>query len=115
MKEQENTLTLTQVQQRVDQYISQFEEGYFDPQTLIVRFCEELGELAREVSHQFGVKKKKPGEPAGDMPGEIGDLLFILVCLSNSQGYSLEDIFNNTMQKYEVRDKHRWTRKKGEE
>lgn len=103
--------TLKEVQARVDQYISQFEEGYFDPPTLVNRFCEELGELAREVSHRFGPKKKKPGEAEGDIALEIGDLLFILVCLANSQGYDLGEIFRQTMDKYDTRDKDRWTRK----
>ncbi|MTV48344.1 nucleotide pyrophosphohydrolase [Heliobacillus mobilis] len=107
-----DSLTMKEVQARVDEYISQFEEGYFDPPTLVIRLCEELGELAREVSHQFGPKKKKPGEADGDMELEIGDILFILVCLCNSRGYDLADIFRRTMEKYEVRDKDRWTRKK---
>ncbi|MZP29732.1 nucleotide pyrophosphohydrolase [Heliobacterium undosum] len=103
--------SLRDLQDRVDAYISQFEEGYFDPPTLVIRLCEELGELAREVSHRFGPKKKKPGEAEGDLELEIGDLLFILVCLSNSQGYDMADIFRRTMEKYETRDKDRWTRK----
>ncbi|MBM7865720.1 nucleotide pyrophosphohydrolase [Heliobacterium gestii] len=107
-----DSLRLRDVQARVDAYISQFEEGYFDPPTLVNRLCEELGELAREVSHRFGPKKKKPGEAEGEMELEIGDLLFVLVCLSNSQGYDMDDIFRRTMEKYETRDKDRWTRKR---
>ncbi|KAB2951176.1 nucleotide pyrophosphohydrolase [Heliorestis acidaminivorans] len=105
-------LTMQEVQQQVDDYISQFEEGYFDPPTLVIRFCEELGELARVVSHQYGPKKKKPDEEEGDMELEMGDLLFILICLANRQGYNLNEIFIKTMDKYNCRDKDRWTRKK---
>ncbi|MCW2278786.1 nucleotide pyrophosphohydrolase [Heliophilum fasciatum] len=103
--------TLQDVQAQVDRYISQYKEGYFDPQVLILRFCEELGELSREVSHRYGPKKKKPSEADGDMALELGDLLFILVCFANAQGYDLADIFERTMAKYETRDRGRWTPK----
>nr|WP_170285786.1 nucleotide pyrophosphohydrolase [Heliorestis convoluta] len=105
-------MTLEEVQKQVDDYISQFEEGYFDPPTLILRFCEELGELSRVVSHRYGPKKKKPGEEEGDMELEMGDLFFVLICLANRQGYDLNEIFQKTMEKYNHRDKERWTRKK---
>jgi NTP pyrophosphatase (non-canonical NTP hydrolase) len=54
--------TLQDIQQEVDQYISQFKEGYFSPMTMLARMTEEVGELAREVNHQFGEKPKKPDE-----------------------------------------------------
>ncbi|MDD2421853.1 MAG: nucleotide pyrophosphohydrolase [Heliobacteriaceae bacterium] len=107
-----NSPTLNEVQTTVDQYINQFAEGYFDPPTLVNRFCEELGELAREVSHQYGPKKKKPDEPRGDLALELGDLFFVLVCFANSQGFNLGEIFQQTMAKYTTRDKDRWTRKR---
>ena len=59
-------MSLTDCQSRVDTWIAQFEEGYFDPLTNMVRLSEEVGELAREINHRFGRKTKKPGEPEGD-------------------------------------------------
>jgi NTP pyrophosphatase (non-canonical NTP hydrolase) len=60
-------MSLTQMQARVDKWISQFEEGYFHPLTNMARLSEEVGELAREVNHRFGQKTKKKEEAEGDL------------------------------------------------
>ncbi|RIV25710.1 nucleotide pyrophosphohydrolase [Alicyclobacillaceae bacterium I2511] len=105
------SVTLAQVQQQVDEYIRQFAEGYFPPMSLVVRLTEELGELAREVNHSFGEKRKKSTEPIGSIALELGDLLFVLSCLANELKIDLSDAFSAVMDKYETRDIHRWTPK----
>jgi NTP pyrophosphatase (non-canonical NTP hydrolase) len=102
---------LNDAQQRVDAWISQFEEGYFDPLTNLARLAEEVGELAREINHRFGQKTKKPEEPEGDLGMEMADILFVLMCMANREGIDLQDSFDRMMQKVERRDEHRWTRK----
>jgi NTP pyrophosphatase (non-canonical NTP hydrolase) len=104
-------MTLNDAQRRVDAWISQFEEGYFDPLTNIARLAEEVGELAREVNHRFGRKTKKPDEPEGDMAMEMADILFVLICLANREGIDLQAAFDRMMDKVETRDAGRWTRK----
>ncbi|WP_018133274.1 nucleotide pyrophosphohydrolase [Effusibacillus pohliae] len=104
-------LTLSAMQQEVDEYISQFKEGYFPPMSLIVRLTEELGELAREVSHRFGEKKKKATEANGSIAEEIGDVLYCLTCLANSLDIDLEQAHRAVMHKFRTRDADRWTRK----
>ena len=107
-------MSLKDAQQRVDAWIAQFEEGYFDPLTNMARLAEEVGELAREINHRFGQKTKKPDEPAGDLAMEMADILFVLICMANRQGIDLQDAFDRMMEKVEARDGHRWTRKKRE-
>ena len=107
-------MTLSDAQRRVDAWISQFEEGYFDPLTNMTRLAEEVGELAREVNHRFGQKTKKPGEAEGDMGMEMADILFVLICMANREGIDLEESFARMMAKVEGRDATRWTRKSGE-
>lgn len=107
-------MELREVQRRVDAWISQFEEGYFSPASMILRLTEELGELAREVNHQFGEKPKKPTETEGSLAMELGDLLFVLVSMANSLDIDLEKTFLAVMEKFETRDANRWTRKKPE-
>jgi NTP pyrophosphatase (non-canonical NTP hydrolase) len=102
---------LNDAQRRVDAWISQFEEGYFDPLTNLARLAEEVGELAREINHRFGQKTKKPEEPEGDLGMEMADILFVLICMANREGIDLQDSFDRMMQKIEHRDEHRWTRK----
>ncbi|MFA1820728.1 nucleotide pyrophosphohydrolase [Virgibacillus oceani] len=100
-----------EIQQRVDQYISQFKEGYFSPLSLMARLSEETGELAREVNHYYGEKPKKPTEEEKTIEEELGDILFVLSCIANSLDIDMSEAFNLTMKKFESRDKNRWTRK----
>lgn len=105
-------MSLKDIQKRVDDYIGQFEEGYFHPLTNLARLSEEVGELAREINHNFGQKTKKKDEPEGDIAMELADILFILCCFANDLKLDLDDAFTKMMNKYETRDKDRWTRKK---
>jgi NTP pyrophosphatase (non-canonical NTP hydrolase) len=104
-------MTVEELQARVDGWISQFEEGYFPPQVMMLRLTEELGELAREVNHQFGPKPKKPDEAESSVALEIGDLLFVLASFANSLGIDLAEAFSMVMEKFERRDADRWTKK----
>lgn len=104
-------MSFRDAQQAVDQWVSQFEEGYFPPLVNVARLAEEVGELAREVNHQFGPKNKKVGEAPGSMALELADILFVVICLANSQQIALDDAFAQMMAKVTSRDADRWTRK----
>jgi NTP pyrophosphatase (non-canonical NTP hydrolase) len=104
-------MSFRDAQQRVDAWVSQFEEGYFPPLANVARLAEEVGELAREVNHRFGPKPKKPGEPPGSLALELADILFVVVCIANSQQIDLDDAFAQMMAKVTSRDAGRWTRK----
>jgi NTP pyrophosphatase (non-canonical NTP hydrolase) len=104
-------MSFRDAQQAVDRWIGQFEEGYFPPLVNVARLAEEVGELAREVNHQFGPKKKKADEAPGSMAMELADILFVVICLANSQQISLDDAFTQMMAKVTSRDAGRWTRK----
>jgi NTP pyrophosphatase (non-canonical NTP hydrolase) len=106
-------MALSDYQHRVDRWIAQFEAGYFDPLTNMVRLSEEVGELAREVNHRFGQKTKKVDEPAGDLAMEMADILFVLICMANREGIDLDQAFEQMMAKVERRDAHRWARRDG--
>ena len=104
-------MSIADAQRRVDAWISQYEEGYFDPLTNLARLTEEVGELAREINHRFGQKTKKLDEPAGDLAMELADILFVLICLANREGIDLDAAFDGMMAKVETRDRERWRRK----
>ena len=104
-------MSLREAQQAVDRWIGQYKEGYFPPLTNVARLTEEVGELAREVNHRFGEKTKKPEEPEGSIAMELADILFVVICLANSQGIDLDDAFAEMMRKVTFRDADRWTRK----
>ncbi len=106
--------TMKELQAEVDAYISQFEEGYFSPLALLARMTEELGELAREVNHRYGEKPKKSTETEKAIEEELGDMLFVLICFANALKIDLEAAHHIVMNKFNTRDKERWTRIKGE-
>jgi len=107
-------MSLAEIQQRVDQWIDQYEIGYFQPLTNIARLTEEVGELAREVNHRFGQKPKKAEEPPGDLGMEMADILFVIVCMANREGIDLDEAFERMMKKVERRDADRWVKKEKE-
>ncbi|WP_091772251.1 nucleotide pyrophosphohydrolase [Piscibacillus halophilus] len=102
------------MQKRVDDFISQFEEGYFSPLAMMARLSEELGELAREVNHHYGEKPKKSTEKDKLIEEELGDLFFVLITFANSLDIDLSEAFDISMSKIEDRDQNRWTKKENE-
>ncbi|MDH5591209.1 MAG: nucleotide pyrophosphohydrolase [Gemmatimonadota bacterium] len=103
-------MELKTAQDRVHEWISQFEEGYWPPLTNLARLIEEVGELAREMNHRFGHKTKKPDEPEQDLALELADVLFVLLVIANQQGIDLGESLERVLEKYRVRDGERWTR-----
>ncbi|MCY1576314.1 nucleotide pyrophosphohydrolase [Staphylococcus pettenkoferi] len=103
--------TMSEMQQEVDEYISQFKTGYFSPLALQARLTEEVGELAREINHYYGEKKKKATEEENTIEAELGDNLFVLLCIANSLGIDMTQSFDETMKKFNTRDKNRFERK----
>jgi NTP pyrophosphatase (non-canonical NTP hydrolase) len=107
-------MSLKEIQEEVDGWISQFEAGYFHPLTNMVRLSEEVGELARDVNDRFGQKTRKPEEPEGDMGMEMADIIFVLICMANREGIDLQAAFDRMMAKVTTRDAERWERRRSE-
>ena len=104
-------MSFREAQTAVDQWVSQFEQGYFPPLVNVARLAEEVGELAREVNHQFGPKKKKADEATGSIAMELADIMFVVICIANSQHVDLDAAFAQMIAKVTSRDADRWTRK----
>ena len=105
-------LTLKKAQKIVDDWINQFEEGYWPPFSMLASLVEEVGELAREINAKEKIKKKKGMESEGDIGLEMADILFSLICLANHYKIDLESKFREVIEKYSSRDFNRWTPKK---
>ena len=102
-------MEIRDAQRKVDEWISQFEEGYWPPLTNLARLIEEVGELAREFNHRFGSKTKKPEEPNQELALELADVLFVLIVIANEQGVDLDKALESVLTKYRERDGGRWT------
>ncbi|UDI78255.1 nucleotide pyrophosphohydrolase [Staphylococcus taiwanensis] len=103
--------SMKDMQNEVDEYIGQFKVGYFSPLANLARLTEEVGELAREINHFHGEKKKKDSEADNSIKAELGDNLFVLLCLANSLDIDMTESFDETMAKFNHRDKNRFERK----
>ena len=103
-------MKISEAQQAVDAYVGQFKEGYWPPLSNLARLIEEVGELARELNHRYGHKPKKAGEPEQDLGMELADILFVIIAIANEQKIDLEAAFKAVLDKYQVRDRDRWTR-----
>ena len=98
-------------QKQVDDWTQQYKIPYWKPHEIMVRLMEEVGELAREVNHVYGPKKKKSGEEKKEMADEIADVIFTLCCLANSQKINLDNSWERVMDKCYGRDSERFERK----
>ena len=103
--------TLKSVQKAVDNWVGQFEEGYWPPLSMLAAMMEETGELARELNDREGYKKKRHQDSL-NLGLELADLLFSLVCIANYYHVDLDKSFNAVLEKYTKRDMKRWTKKK---
>jgi NTP pyrophosphatase (non-canonical NTP hydrolase) len=98
-------------QKQVEEWVNQYKIGYFKPLEILARLTEETGELARELNHHFGPKKKKDTEEKADIEAEAADIIFTLCCLANSLNLDLDRGFKQVMEKLNTRDKDRWEKK----
>jgi len=104
-------MALKEIQKQVDDWVNQYKIGYWKPHEIMSRLSEEVGELAREISHVHGPKKKKDSEGENEIGDEIADVIFTLVCLANSHDIDLDKSFKKTMDKCYGRDKDRFEKK----
>ena len=99
-------MTIQQAQQRVDEFIKSHGVRYFNELTNMAILTEEVGEVARVISRQYGEQSVKEGENL-DLADELADVMFVLICLANQTGVNLEEALLKNITKKEVRDKDR--------
>lgn len=105
-------MSLKTIQDDTEKWTTQFTPQYWPPHEIIARLAEETGELAREVNHLFGTKKKKEGETANGLGQEIADILFTVTCMANSQKIDLQTEWDRMVsEKLYGRDKNRYDKK----
>lgn len=96
------------MQKEVDDWISQYKIGYYSPLAIITQSVEELGELAREVNNRYGPRIKKSPSDTAEIGEEITDVIFAMICLANSQGINLDEMWKKKIEKCYGRDDNRW-------
>ena len=106
-----NFMGLREIQEEVDEWVAQYKIGYWKPHEILARLTEETGELAREINHIYGPKKKKSTEETKELSDEAADIIFTLCCLANSLNLDLDESFKRVMDKCYGRDKDRYERR----
>jgi len=103
-------LDLWQAQKTVDEWIRSVGVRYFSELTNMTQLVEEVGELARIMSRKFGEQSFKPGDKGqnpSDLPDEIADVLFVLICIANQTGVDLTAALKQNLAKKTHRDQKR--------
>ncbi|MDP4207119.1 MAG: nucleotide pyrophosphohydrolase [Bacteroidota bacterium] len=100
-------LTLSDVQNTVDQWIETYGVRYFNELTNMVLLTEEVGELARIIARKYGEQSFKDSDRDKDLADEMADVLWVLVCLANQTGVDLNEAFRKNMEKKTLRDSER--------
>lgn len=99
-------MELSELQQRVDDWIKTYGVRYFSELTNMACLTEEVGELARVMARTYGDQSFKAGEMR-DPAEEMADILWVLVCLANQTGVDLTTAIEASFAKKTARDKER--------
>jgi len=104
-------MTLEQAQQAVDHWINTVGIRYYNELTNTAILMEEVGEVARLMARIYGEQSFKTPEKAAtandDLAEEMGDVLFVLICLANQTKVDLGASLQKIMEKRSIRDAER--------
>lgn len=107
-------MTIREAQQQVDQWINSTGVRYFAPLTNMAILSEEVGEMARHLSRQYGEQSYKNGAAPTDaetartwLADEMADVLWVLLCLANQTNIDLTEALQKNLEKKTNRDADR--------
>ena len=100
-------MTIQEAQQQVDQWIQLYGVRYFSELTNMTLLMEEVGELARIIARKYGDQSFKESDLSKDLPDEMADVLWVLMCLANQTGVNLTEALKKNIKKKTERDSNR--------
>lgn len=100
-------MTISNAQTEVNNWIKTYGVRYFSELTNMAILTEEVGEVARIISRQYGDQSFKKSDEGKDLGDEMADVLWVLMCLANQTGVNLEDAFKKNIEKKTQRDSTR--------
>ncbi|MES2732779.1 MAG: nucleotide pyrophosphohydrolase [Bacteroidota bacterium] len=100
-------MTIEQAQQTVDEWINTTGVRYFSELTNMAILTEEVGEVARIISRQYGEQSFKESDKGRELADELADVLFVIICLANQTGVNLTEALHKNLEKKTQRDADR--------
>ncbi|SFH38525.1 nucleotide pyrophosphohydrolase [Pontibacter chinhatensis] len=100
-------MTIAEAQAIVDRWIKENGVRYFNELTNMAILTEEVGEVARIISRQYGEQSFKKSDEGKQLGDELADVLFVLICLANQTGVDLTEALQKNLEKKTNRDSNR--------
>lgn len=100
-------MTIKEAQETVDTWINTIGVRYFSELTNTAILMEEVGEVARIMSRQYGEQSFKKSDEEVNLADEMADVMFVLICLANQCGIDLEEALRKNLEKKTIRDADR--------
>lgn len=100
-------MTIQEAQKTVDNWINTTGVRYFNELTNMAILTEEVGEVARLISRQYGEQSFKESDKNRDLGDELADVLFVVICLANQTGVDLTEAMTRNLAKKTQRDSQR--------
>lgn len=100
-------MTIAEAQAIVDKWIKENGVRYFNELTNMAILTEEVGEVARIISRQYGEQSFKKSDEGKQLGDELADVLFVLICLANQTGVDLTQALQQNLDKKTKRDSER--------
>jgi len=100
-------MTISEAQQQVDEWIKTVGVRYFSELTNMAILTEEVGELARIMARTYGDQSFKKSDLEKNLPDEMADVLWVLICLANQTGVNLTEALQKNFEKKNNRDAER--------
>lgn len=100
-------MTITEAQQKVDEWITTTGVRYFNELTNMAMLTEEVGEVARIIARKYGEQSMKQSDEEKNLADELADVLFVVICLANQTGVDLTEALKKNLEKKSNRDAQR--------
>ena len=100
-------MTIAEAQKTVYTWITTTGVRYFNELTNMASLTEEVGEVARLISRQYGEQSFKESDKGQELGDELADVLFVIICLANQTGVDLTEALTRNLVKKTQRDSQR--------
>src|ERR1044072_8506708 len=108
----QSTMTISEAQEKIDNWINTTGVRYFSELTNMAILTEEVGEVARLMARTYGDQSFKKSDTDKNLPDELADVLFVLICIANQTGIDLTKALEGNLAKKTARDKKRHKKNK---